>query len=143
MSTPAISLNAYFGKQGVSSVPAVPQGVVVARQRLVLPVPPTANLYWRMFRGRMVKSKAARDYASQVWVLSRQQKARAVAAPAEVCIDVVWTRSAKRGDTDNRLKVCLDSLKGLAWDDDRQIKEIHMTRVDGRTDGIVVQWWAA
>jgi crossover junction endodeoxyribonuclease RusA len=147
MTTPAISLNAYFGKQGVSSVPAVPQGVVVYQepdvQRIQLPAPPTANLYWRVFRGRVVKSKAAREYGATVWKAARQQKARAIKAPAEVCISITWTRSAKRGDLDNRLKVVIDALKGLAWSDDKQIRSIHAERSEGSCDSLVVSWWAA
>lgn len=32
--------------------------------------------------------------------------------------------SKLRGDLDNYLKTCLDSLNGIAWDDDRQVVKI-------------------
>lgn len=108
-------------------------------QTVTLPVPPSANRYWRVFRGRAVKSQEARDYIALVWVLARQQKARIIRA-AEVAIEVRWTRKARRGDLDNRLKCLLDALKGLAWADDRQIAEIHATRSQGPVDSIVVSW---
>ncbi len=42
-----------------------------------------------------------------------------------VRLDIV--RKANRGDVDNFSKLCLDSLKGIAYEDDRQVKELHLS----------------
>jgi Holliday junction resolvase RusA-like endonuclease len=110
-------------------------------QRIELPVPPSSNVYWRCWRGRMVKSAEARAYAKLVWVEARRQKAKPVKAPAEVGLTIHWTRKARRGDLDNRLKVIIDALKGLAWSDDKLIASIHAERSEGSCDGVVVTWW--
>lgn len=95
--------------------------------RLTLPYPPSANLYWRVWRGRAVKSTEARQYqvtarrlaASQ---LGSQRALKRFSGPVAVAIEVY--RPAKRGDLDNALKVMLDALKGVAFDDDKQICRI-------------------
>jgi crossover junction endodeoxyribonuclease RusA len=136
---PLPSAREFAGISGVA--PGVPKAGTV--QRIDLPVPPSANVYWKCWRGRMVKSKEAREYATEAWRLAREQGAKPVRAPAEVAITVAWTRKAKRGDLDNRLKCLLDALKGLAWDDDKQVVSINATRSEGPVDSIVVTWRAA
>ncbi len=42
-----------------------------------------------------------------------------------VRLDIV--RKANRGDVDNFSKLCLDALKGIAYVDDRQVKELHLS----------------
>jgi len=39
-----------------------------------------------------------------------------------------------RGDLDNYVKLTLDALNGVAWDDDGQIVRITAVKVDGGTD---------
>lgn len=97
---------------------------------VTLPYPPSANRYWRMFRGRMVPSVAAKAYKTGV-------KLKLMAAgfrpkPGEVSVRVDIYRPAKRGDLDNCLKVLLDSLSGVVWVDDSQIYEIVARRFEGK-----------
>lgn len=97
--------------------------------RLTLPLPPSANRYWKVWRGRAVKSEEARAYETQVRLLAKTQtKCRALTGPVRVCIDVY--RARRTGDLDNFLKVCIDSLKGIAFADDSQVVEIRATRAD-------------
>ena len=91
---------------------------------LVLPYPPSANRYWRHAKGRTYRSKEAVDYISSVRALCVSLR------PTEgaVRVSLHIYRPAKRGDLDNRLKVCLDSLQGLVYADDKQIVELHAYR---------------
>lgn len=41
-------------------------------------------------------------------------------------------RPAKRGDLDNRIKILLDALEGIAFENDSQIIEIHARRFDDK-----------
>lgn len=53
---------------------------------------------------------------------------------------MVWHRKTEksRGDTDNRIKVILDSLIGIAYHDDIQVQEIHIVKVVSGRDGMDV-----
>lgn len=93
---------------------------------LELPDPPTANLYWRNWKGRIVKSSEARKYQKTVRSLAREQGVCPLVG--EVRVRITWRRQHRRGDLDNKLKVVLDALKGIAWEDDSQIAEITAAR---------------
>lgn len=100
--------------------------------RLSLPYPPTANLYWRLMRGRIVKSTEARDYQKRVRWLALAAKVRPIDGP--VVVTVVAYRPRRVGDLDNTLKVVIDALKGVAWHDDSQLAEIRATRLEDPAD---------
>lgn len=93
---------------------------------LELPYPPSANRYWRVWRGRAVKSDEAREYQAKVRRL--YARARPLAGPVSVTLEVY--RPIKRGDLDNSLKVTLDALKGVAFLDDAQVKRLTATQHD-------------
>lgn len=99
-----------------------------------LPMPPSANKYWRNYRGRMVVSKLAKDYKEAAGWLA---KAAGVNEPltGELAVNIVVYRTERRGDLDNRLKVVLDALNGIAYTDDSQIVEIHAYRQEAPKDG--------
>ena len=90
-----------------------------------LPEPPSANRYWRVWRGRVVKSAEARAYARAVAAIVAGTLTPLTGA---VALSVHWHRGRKSGDLDNRLKVTLDALKGLAYHDDKQVTRIEATR---------------
>jgi crossover junction endodeoxyribonuclease RusA len=98
--------------------------------RLVLPVPPSAGLYWRLARGRIVKTAAARAYQQGVKMRALAQGCRPVTGP--VAVTVQWFRAARRGDLDNHLKVVLDALQGAVYRNDNQIVELHAYRLEDR-----------
>ena len=111
--------------------------------RLTLPEPPSANRYWRTFRGRAVKSAEARAFVATVHGLAKAAKIKPITT-GPVAVDITWVRGRKAGDLDNRLKIVLDALgKGLCYKDDRQITEITMHRQDGTAPGkLEVSVWA-
>jgi crossover junction endodeoxyribonuclease RusA len=99
---------------------------------MVLPYPPTANLYWRVWRGRPVKSPAARLYQLAVKTQLLGRRLKPLKGPVEVTFDVY--RPRRRGDLDNALKVSLDALRGFAFVDDDQVVDIHARRFDDAAD---------
>lgn len=92
-----------------------------------LPHPVSANRYWRTFRNRTVRSAEANQYrkdAQFAFLLAKEHKH---AGPVRVSIQF-HPRTNKDGsaskvrlDIDNVIKVALDALNGLAYDDDKQI----------------------
>lgn len=104
-----------------------------------LPFPPSANRYWRVFRGRAVKSPEARQYQANVRALATGHRP----LTGRVSVELRFIRPARRGDLDNRLKVLLDALKGVAYLDDKQVTRILAEQVDGTPDtaGVTVTVW--
>lgn len=96
------------------------------------PVPPSANRYWRHYRGRVVTSAEAQSYKQSVAMLARCDGVRPLSGP--VAIQVAVYRERRSGDLDNRLKVLLDALQGVFYVNDAQIVEIHATLHDDRHD---------
>jgi crossover junction endodeoxyribonuclease RusA len=103
------------------------------KTRLVLPMPPSANRYWRTFRNVVVVSEEAKAYKAGVKASAAEQGATLLSGDVAVYIDVY--RSRKAGDLDNRIKVALDALKGVAFEDDKQVVEIHARRFDDKNNG--------
>lgn len=98
---------------------------------LTLPYPPSANRYWRVWRGRAVKSTEARKYQDNVrLMLLRSRHLGPRNFQVRMTVDIY--RPAKRGDLDNSLKVIIDALKGIAYKDDSQVVEIHARRFEDK-----------
>lgn len=95
---------------------------------MVLPYPPSANRYWRTFRGRTVVSAEAKAYKKDVSLKG------CIPFDGPVALTVRLYRPQKSGDLDNRLKVLCDALNGHAWHDDKQVEEIHAYRYDDKAN---------
>lgn len=109
---------------------------------LYLPEPPSANRWWRHWRGRMVLSVAARTYKRVVATLAEGSRITPFLKPTPVRVAMHWHRGRKSGDLDKRLGVLLDALQGVAYENDSQIVEISARRDD--TPGahaVVVHVW--
>lgn len=116
------------------------------RYTFTLPVPPSANRWHRNVAGVVVKSKEARQYQERAAILALSQGVRQIRRPATVGVTVTWYRGRKAGDLDKRLGIFLDSLQGVAYENDSQVVMIAATRVDGDASPrleIVVQELAA
>lgn len=91
---------------------------------LVLPVPPSANRYWRKTnRGQVYVSPEAIAYKRDVAMLCRSERLAALEGP--VSLTMRFFRARRSGDLDNRTKVLLDSLQGHLYANDSQIRELH------------------
>lgn len=102
--------------------------VMLRSELLILPMPPSANRYWRHVGGRVYVSKEARDYRDLVAVIGAG--ADVTLRTWEVRVNVTVRRVHKRGDIDNYLKVLFDALQGVLWDDDKRIKEMTVKVID-------------
>lgn len=89
--------------------------------RLVLPVCPSANDYWRTVvvngHGRTYRTHEAENYKRAVLRLAGQ--VTPYGKDQELVMVTIWYREALRGDTGNRLKVVEDALEGVAYENDR------------------------
>lgn len=99
---------------------------------LTLPIPPSANRYWRSFNGRVVVSEEARTYKQAVFYLAHDQGCEKI--DGGVSLRIVVYRGRKAGDLDNYIKVLLDALKGILYEDDDQVIEIHAIRRDDKSN---------
>ena len=110
---------------------------------LTLPPCPSANRWWRKWRGRMVKSTEAREYQENVAILATMQRIPLIEKPQEVTVTVRWFREALRGDLDKRFSIMLDALQGIAYDNDSQIAELHayreLDRANPRMEVVVIR----
>lgn len=129
---------------------------------LTLPYPVSANVYWRSFvprghsRAIVTLSDEARAYKSTVGKLVR---AAGILAPiaGRVAVSVLlyparpqdWARRARKDpmswdddvrciDLDNANKVLLDSLKGLAIEDDKWVRKLWAERMEPDGEARVV-----
>jgi len=100
--------------------------------RLRLPEPPSINHYWRVSRGITHLSRDGRRWKDRAVELAAQ--AGLVKLEVPVAVSITWYRSRRSGDLDNRIKVVLDVLRGLAYVDDKQVIELHAWRFDDKAD---------
>jgi Holliday junction resolvase RusA-like endonuclease len=73
-------------------------------------------------------SQEAKDYKAAVKWRALHQKLKPL--ECNVAVSVTIYRPIKSGDLDNRLKPLLDSLRGIAYVDDKQVVELHALRLD-------------
>lgn len=97
---------------------------------LTLPLPPSANRYWRNYRGRMVVSDEAKTYKLAAGWTAKAQGAELL--DGEVSMVMKFYRARKSGDLDNKIKVTLDALQGVIYADDSQVVELHAYRYDDK-----------
>ncbi len=98
--------------------------------KLILPYPPSVNSLYATFRGRRIISAKGRQFKRDVGLLAKSQGAKILLGDLSVTFRVF--RPKKTGDLDNRLKISQDALKGICFDDDKQIIEIHAFRFDDK-----------
>ena len=125
-----------------------------------LPPPVSANVYWRT---RVVKgiamtyvSAEAKAFKSEVgWLL----KAAGIKIPFQGCVAVslklyphrpldwakraqkfggAWDDSVRSIDLDNAIKVTLDAMKGIAFNDDVWVRQIEAERMEPDGEARVV-----
>ena len=91
----------------------------------------------------MYKSSEAKAYALACGSATVGLKLEPLEGPVSVKALVYFP--SLRGDLDNRLKVLLDALEGIAYADDRQVYELYAIRMldreNPRVEITVTQYW--
>lgn len=100
--------------------------------KLILPYPPSANVYWRLFQGKIRVSPEARAYKAQVGLLCASKRMRPLDGPVSLSLTVY--RPRRQGDLSNRIKVLEDALEGWCFHGDDQVELIHALRLDDPSD---------
>lgn len=93
---------------------------------ITLPYPPTANTYYRKYRGRMVLSDRGRVYkdtAAKLWRAEHGLRPRPMSGRLSMLIQA-WMPDRRVRDIDNIQKPVLDSLKGFAYEDDKTVRDL-------------------
>lgn len=70
------------------------------------------------------KTAEATEYQRLAANTARAAGVRLIPKSTKVKLSVLWYRERKAGDLDNRLKVMVDALEGVAFDNDSQIAQI-------------------
>jgi crossover junction endodeoxyribonuclease RusA len=118
---------------------------------LMLPYPPSTNRYWRNFRGQMRRSPEAVAYKDVVQILAIDAgfQPRVGCVAVDMLLhpalpkdwekrqkkDRDWLLSVRRLDLDNAMKVALDALQGIAFENDRQVTRLSIALGHAVVDG--------
>lgn len=102
-----------------------------------LPWPPSVNTYYRTFRGRMIISKAGREYRDKV----KQQNIGMAPLTGPLAVEIEAFRpDNRRRDLDNSLKATLDVLTHAhVWEDDSQIHDLRIFWAPEKGGKLLVQ----
>jgi crossover junction endodeoxyribonuclease RusA len=98
--------------------------------KITLDYPPSLNQMYRVVNGRFLISAVGRGYKKIVEAVCIANRLKPL--DGELKVEINAYRPRKSGDLDNLFKVMLDSLKGSAFHDDKQIVEIHAKRFDDK-----------
>ena len=111
---------------------------------LTLPYPVSSNRYWRSFvpkgwtRAVVALSPEAKSYKSEVgWIAKAAGVHTPMRGPLEVDLQLVPI-NRRRVDIDNALKVAIDALNGIAFDDDSQIIRLTAEVMDADGKGALL-----
>ena len=102
----------------------------MGQHEFTLPVPPSANRYWKIWHNRIVVTPEAKAYKQEVFYKLRDCDP----LRGNVAVNFTVFRPSKRGDLDNYTKIMFDALNGLVWLDDTQVVEIHSFREDDKNN---------
>lgn len=109
---------------------------------LTLPYPPSVNAMYATVGRRRVLSREGRTFKETAAALAYRAGVRKLAGDVKVTINLFRPRRA--GDCDNFSKAVLDSLKGVAWIDDAQVKRITAERFEDpsnpRAEVTIEEW---
>lgn len=97
-----------------------------------LPFPPLLNRYYSYWRGGRQLTAEARTYKLGALVHGKAQGIKPL--DGDVCVQLTLYRRARRGDIDAPLKCLFDSLQGLAYQNDSQIRELHVLQLEDAAD---------
>lgn len=102
-------------------------------------IPSVNHIYGRAKHGRVYMKKAGEDFKTLLGHLARAQRAKVI--QGSVCLSFEWHCLKKgQGDLDNKCKVIQDGLNGIAYEDDKQIVELHARKIMNSTfNGVIIE----
>lgn len=104
---------------------------------LVLPLPVSANRYWRHYRGITTRSSEAKEYIEAVQWICKAAGVEPLTGDIRTIVHIY--RDNARRDLNNCTKVLYDALQGFCYLDDNQIcEERHIRDYDARNPRAVV-----
>jgi len=80
--------------------------------------------------GQLYKVPEAKRYANNARYLALSQGAVVIQGNVRVTIHIY--RKRKTGDLDNKLKLVLDALEGVVYENDKQVVELHAYLLDDK-----------
>ena len=87
--------------------------------------------------GKFYTPRTTREYEETVaWFAKTAYKGEPTKDP--VRLDMTIRSSKSKADTSNILKSIEDGMNGIVYVDDKQIKEIHISRIEGDGEGVDV-----
>lgn len=107
--------------------------------KIELSWPPSVNTYWRTFKGRMIISKAGRDYRKAVQDAVLMQLAnKHWEEKLKVTVEA-FRPDNRRRDLDNLLKAILDALAHAGvYLDDSQIVDLRIYWAEEKSGKVIV-----
>jgi Holliday junction resolvase RusA-like endonuclease len=109
---------------------------------VTLPYPPkgTNHQYIRTRRGVHMDSDVQAWRTLVAYALRTVSAEARLAGAVEMVIDIY--RPSRRGDIDNRLKLLLDALQGVAYANDAQVTRLTVNNlVDKHAPRVEISWW--
>jgi Holliday junction resolvase RusA-like endonuclease len=98
---------------------------------MILPFPPSVNKLFPTGKdGRRHLSKEGQDFKKEAQIAMVKQNAPYFEGSLSITLKLY--RPRKSGDIDNFNKGLFDSMKGICFEDDKQIVELHIYRLDDK-----------
>lgn len=95
--------------------------------KAILPVPPSVNHYLRRTRWGVTLTQEAKDFKDYV-----KYNVPVNILEGNIVMEIKYYRKRRAGDIDGILKLTMDSLQGIWYENDKQICELHIKRFDDK-----------
>ncbi len=91
---------------------------------------PSVNRYWRHTRqGHHYISRDGKEFKAKLQWLARAAQVAKTQQPVKLILRWHCTKKCRGADLDNKLKVILDALEGIAYEDDKQVIHIDAKKI--------------
>lgn len=99
---------------------------------VTLPYPPSVNALYATYGGRRLISTEGRNYKRTASMMALAAGIRPLSG--DVTLTIMLYRPMKRGDASNRIKALEDSLSGVAYHDDAQVRRLVVERFEDKAN---------
>lgn len=89
---------------------------------------------YRCFNGRYLKSKKGRETSEElIWEIRSEWKGNELKSSVALNI-LLYFGDKRRRDIDAYLKILLDSMQGIVYENDSQVTELHVFKLYDKND---------